>query len=236
MSRQNKATRQSPDTTRLRIVTRRAFLKIGLGASIIPITGASCSSKENNTKLLWTPRQTEGPFYPIHKQADKDVDLTFIQGSDKRAEGEIIHVQGRVLDTNGNIIQNAFVEIWQANKWGRYNHHKDPSSAPLDPYFQGWGQTNTDAEGRYGFKTIKPAAYPAGPGWTRPPHIHFKVSKENYYPVTTQMYFPGEELNTEDRILQNLSAADQEMVVAKRQPFSDAEPIFNFDIVLRRAT
>ncbi|MCI0506560.1 MAG: protocatechuate 3,4-dioxygenase [Gammaproteobacteria bacterium] len=213
---------------------RRTFLRIGLGASIFPITGASCSNTES-ARLNWTPQQTEGPFYPAHQQADKDVDLTIIQGHTQRAAGEIIHVRGRVLDTNGNPIANAFVEIWQANKWGRYIHHRDPSNAPLDINFQGWGQTNTDANGHYGFKTIIPGAYPAGPGWTRPPHIHFKASGENYYPVTTQMYFPDEELNKEDRILLNLSAADRNMVIAKRQPATQAEPVFIFDIVLRRA-
>ena len=235
MSKQNNTTRQSPDCTLPQNVARRTFLKIGLGASIIPITGASCSNKEP-TKLLWTPRQTEGPFYPVKEQADKDVDLTLIEGKSDRAEGEIIQVRGRVLDMDGNAITNAFVEIWQANSRGRYNHHKDPSNAPLDPNFQGWGQTRTDADGNYGFKTIKPGAYPAGPGWTRPPHIHFKANADNYYPVTTQMYFPDEELNKIDRILQNLTDADQRMVIAKREPFNDPEPIFIFDIVLRRST
>ncbi|HEY5601720.1 MAG TPA: protocatechuate 3,4-dioxygenase [Gammaproteobacteria bacterium] len=216
---------------------RRTFLRIGLGASIFPITGASCSNnKEESAQLNGTPQQTEGPFYPVHQQADKDVDLTLIQGHTQRAEGDIIHVRGKVLDTYGNTITNAFVEIWQANKWGRYNHHRDPSNAPLDANFQGWGQTNTDANGHYGFRTIMPGAYPAGPGWTRPPHIHFKASSANHHPVTTQMYFPDEKLNQEDRILLNLSAADQSRVIAKRRSSSDAEPVFIFNIVLRRAT
>jgi len=202
---------------------------------MIPITGASCSNK-GSANLLWTPQQTEGPFYPVQDQADKDVDLTLIEGKSEHAEGDVILVRGRVLDTNANTIPNAFVEIWQANKWGRYSHYKDPSNAPLDPNFQGWGQTRTDAEGNYGFKTIKPGAYPAGPGWTRPPHIHFKASADKFYPVTTQMYFPGEALNREDRILLNLSESDQRMVIAKRQSDNEPESIFIFDIVLRRST
>jgi protocatechuate 3,4-dioxygenase beta subunit len=88
----------------------------------------------------------------------------------------------------------------------------------------------------YRFKTIMPGAYPAGPGWTRPPHIHFKVTKQQYYPLTTQMYFPGLDLNKTDRILQNLSEADQDMVISRRQLTDDEEPVFIFDIVLRRAT
>ncbi|HEY5604360.1 MAG TPA: hypothetical protein VIM41_14765 [Gammaproteobacteria bacterium] len=42
-------------------------------------------------------------------------------------------------------------------------------------------------------------------------------------------------LDKEDRILLNLPAADQNRVIAKRQSSSDAEPVFIFNIVLRRA-
>jgi protocatechuate 3,4-dioxygenase beta subunit len=180
-----------------------------------------------------TPRQTEGPFYPIQDQADKDVDLTRIEGKTQLAKGEVVLVQGRVLDTDGNALNDAFVEIWQANTWGRYRHKRDPNRAPLDPNFQGWGQTTTSTDGRYGFKTILPGAYPAGPGWTRPPHIHFKVARQGFYALTTQMYFPDQKLNAADLILQNLPESQRSMVIAKRQTSEkDGSPVFIFDIVL----
>jgi protocatechuate 3,4-dioxygenase beta subunit len=191
---------------------------------------------KSSAEKLWTPRQTEGPFYPIHEQTDKDVDLTQINGKKHQAIGQVIHVQGRVLDTDGNVLKNAFVEIWQANTWGRYRHKRDPNTAPLDPNFQGWGQTTTGAKGRYSFKTILPGAYPAGPDWKRPPHIHFKISKPGFHALTTQMYFPGQRLNEADLILQNLPAAQREMVIAKRQNNEDDKPVFVFDIVLRSAS
>ncbi|WP_455219422.1 dioxygenase family protein [Kaarinaea lacus] len=232
----SKQTRYTPQTVNQKKLSRRTLLKMGLGISIVPITGASCSSSNESKKQLWTPRQTEGPFYPVHQQEDRDTDLTQFQGNTEPPKGEIIHVRGRVFDMNGDAIKSAFVEIWQANAAGRYRHHKDPSKAPIDPNFQGWGQAYTDTDGAYRFKTILPGAYPAGPGWVRPPHIHFKVTKQEYYPLTTQMYFPNQDLNNEDRILQNLSKADQDMVISKRQLTDDEEPVFIFDIVLRRAT
>ena len=215
-------------------IHRRRILQYSLGLSIGGLAGGACS-QDKKTDSLWTPRQTEGPFYPVQPQQDKDVDLTIIEGHSEHAKGEIIHVRGRVLDTHGNTVNNAFVEIWQANTWGRYRHPRDPNNAPLDPNFQGWGQTYTDTQGNYGFKTIMPGAYPAGPGWTRPPHIHFKAAKENYYPLTTQMYFPKHELNDTDAILQNLSEVEQRMVISKLQPGTENEKLFIFDIVLRRA-
>lgn len=213
-------------------ILRRTIIRFGLGTGIL-LTGTGCSKAQTQGSSLWTPRQTEGPFYPVQQQDDKDVDLTMIEGHSERAKGQVIRVQGRVLDTNGAILKDAFVEIWQANSNGRYRHPRDPNSAPIDPDFQGWGQTYTNTEGRYGFKTIKPGAYPAGPDWTRPPHIHFKAAKDGFAPLTTQMYFPGDQLNDIDRILQSLSKAQQRMVIANRQIGDDGEPVFNFDIVLR---
>ena len=223
---------QKPDTQTMQ--TRRSLLKMSIGASIIPVFGAALPGKASAAGLF-TPPQTEGPFYPVTPQADKDIDLTIIEGKTEHAKGDVIYVRGRVLDTEGNILDNAFVEIWQANTYGRYRHPRDPNNAPLDPNFQGWGQTYSDEKGYYGFKTILPGAYPAGPGWTRPPHIHFKAAKEYFFPLTTQMYFPEQELNQSDFILQHLSKPQQQMVIARRQADENKIPVFVFDIVLRRA-
>jgi protocatechuate 3,4-dioxygenase beta subunit len=223
-------------------LSRRSLLKLGLTTSMVSYGISHSNVVHSRSNTLWTPQQTEGPFYPIQEQADKDVDLTRIEGNTQSAQGEVIRIQGRVLDTHGNPLHNAFVEIWQANTWGRYRHKRDPNTAPIDPNFQGWGQTTTDADGRYGFKTILPGAYPAGPDWTRPPHIHFKVAGQGFLALTTQMYFPGQKLNEADLILQNLPAAQRDMVIAKRQAANPASndqadaPVFIFDIVLRQAS
>ena len=223
---------------------RRSLLKLALTAGLFVYAMAKNSvansqpyrDDEVSAKSA-TPRQTEGPFYPIHEQADKDVDLTRIEGRSQTAKGEVIRVQGRVLDTNGRLLSDALVEIWQANTWGRYRHKRDPNTAPLDPDFQGWGVATTGSNGRYGFKTILPGAYPAGPGWIRPPHIHFKVARPGYEVLTTQMYFPDQKFNDADLILQNLSAAQQNLVIAKRQANGENDaPVFVFDIVLLAAS
>lgn len=204
------------------IITRRGLLAIGAG-SITSLLSESVFARI-------TPAQTEGPFYPIRPQADKDVDLTQIKGRGKKADGKTIKVKGRVLNQQGQVLSSALVEIWQANKWGRYNHERDPNRAPLDPNFQGWGQQTTRPDGLYAFTTIFPGAYPAGRGWTRPPHIHFKVACAGYRKLTTQMYFPGEELNNKDLILNDLSSEQQKSLISVEQD----KGIFLFDIVLRK--
>jgi len=141
-----------------------------------------------------------GPFYPVEKPADQDADLTLIVGSTERAQGDILYLSGRVMARNGTPVAGAVVEVWQANAAGRYAHTGDKNPAPLDPNFQGYARVTTDSEGRYAIKTIKPGAYPVPGGWMRAPHVHFDVTGK-VTRLVTAMYFEGEALNDQDRIL-----------------------------------
>ena len=182
------------------------------------LAGAGMAASAVATKVVAnpsgpTPANPEGPFYPKHKQLDKDTDLTRIEGHAERAQGQVIRVQGRVLDEAGEPVPGALVDIWQANAAGRYDHEDDPALAPLDPNFQGWGMVRTDDQGRYSFTTIKPGAYSVDAEWSRPPHIHFKVSRRGYHELTTQMYFAGESLNDTDRLLQDVAEDQRSLLV-----------------------
>lgn len=210
-------------------LSRRRFL---VGSTVLSAGTVAAACSTGNAETTPTAAQTEGPFYPIVEQADKDADLTRIDGHTEAALGEVVQVEGRVLDTEGNIIPDAVVDVWQANAAGRYAHERDPNPAPLDPNFQGWAILTTDANGRYGFKTVRPGAYPVEQGWDRPPHIHFKVSRRGYKEITTQMYFEGEPLNAPDRILNALTEDEQAMVVARQTGESGA---YMFDVVLEKA-
>jgi protocatechuate 3,4-dioxygenase beta subunit len=166
-----------------------------------------------------TPEQIMGPFYPVLRPLDRDSDLTRIVGKRGHAQGQVIHLTGRVLNSKGEPVRGARLEIWQANAKGRYAHPGDINPAPLDPNFQGYGVQLTDAEGRYRFKTIKPAAYPINPinpASMRPPHIHFDVTGKKGR-LVTQMYFPGEPLNEGDIIFKELGA-DKDAAIAKILP------------------
>ncbi len=160
-----------------------------------------------------TPKQTEGPFYPVADQADKDADLIHVVGKTDTAKGEIVIIKGQLTDQNCNPVGGALVEIWQACASGKYNHPADPNTAPIDPDFQYWGKSVTDSKGQYQFRTIKPGSYPAGDGWVRPPHVHFKISALGYIELITQMYFNGDLLNSKDLILQRLKTVDQKKVI-----------------------
>lgn len=204
---------------------RRHFIKRSVvGAGLAAISGTALSAQV-------TPDEIKGPFYPVTPQKDQDFDLTHIQGKTDQALGQLVVIEGRVLDTSGQPIENATVDIWQANAAGRYNHPHDDNPAPLDPNFQGWAIVQSGQQGAFKFKTIIPGAYPVSAEWTRPPHIHFKVSKSGYEELVTQMYFPDHALNPVDKLLLRKSAAEQTMMIA--QPTGGQPDTLRYDIVLQ---
>ena len=210
---------------------RREILKI---SAVLAGSGTVVSTKvaAAETTLQRTPGQILGPFYPL-KELSQDSDLTRIPGRSGRAQGQVINVIGRVLNLSGEPVRNATVEVWQANSYGRYTHPSDPNPAPLDPNFDGSALLTTDSEGRYRFKTIKPAAYPAGPTLIRPAHIHFQVSGRQDR-LVTQVYFEGDPYNSTDPFLNSVAVKDL-LVKQLLNPSPEFEPdskMVIFDMVL----
>lgn len=134
--------------------------------------------------LVPTPRDAEGPFYPVIRQADEDNNLLQIASQNKAAAGDILYLSGRVIDVQGKPYSNATVEIWQTDMNGLYKDQRDRSVGTRDPYFQYWGKAKCDEDGSYLFTTIVPGEY-----HPRPAHIHFKVWINDSVRLTSQMYF-----------------------------------------------
>jgi len=145
-----------------------------------------------------TPPLEEGPFYPYGRlPLDTDNDLVIVSNSITPAVGTISHVGGRVLDTNGNPIKDALVEIWQCDANGIY-FKADPDNQRRDKNFQGYGRFVTASNGAYRFRTIKPVPYSGRPA----PHIHFKIKKNDHELLTTQLFIAGFPGNNIDRVYQ----------------------------------
>jgi len=217
-------------------LTRRELLGAGAALSLGSLAAPAGTASDSCGP---TPRQMTGPFYPLYDQVDKDLDLTRMTGHDEPAAGEVILVRGRVLDAGCKPVEGALVDLWQADSNGRYSHPADPNPARRDPNFQGWGQVVTDSEGRYGFRTIKPAAYPLEFLEGRPderagyrtPHIHFRVSKRGRGEFATQMYFAGEALNAKDVLLRDVPEAERPRLVIKPVRGTNGEPpVYEFDL------
>jgi protocatechuate 3,4-dioxygenase beta subunit len=196
---------------------RRSFLKWGIGSAsglvLLPAAARAWAGA-----CVRTPAQTSGPFYPGDDKFTLDTDLTRIPGKPGRAQGQVVWVKGQVLDSQCRPIAGANVELWQASASGRYQHARDPNPAPLDPNFRYWAETFTDQNGSYAFKTIIPGAYPASADWTRPPHLHFRISALGYKELVTQMYFKGEALNEGDLVLRAIPQIERESVIVEFRP------------------
>ncbi len=216
-------------------LSRRQLLQASIALGSLGLT-SPVTLAWAQAPLRRTPEQVLGPFYPVVGTVDRGSDLTRIPGKPGQAQGQVIYLVGRVLNTRGEPVSGARVDIWQANAHGRYVHPGDPNAAPLDPNFEGHGVQLTDGEGRFRFKTIKPGAYPTGEGdWIRPPHIHFDVTGR-VNRLVTQMYFDGDPLNEKDRLRQSVMCKDcltAKVMPPTREMEADAL-IAVWDIVLRR--
>jgi protocatechuate 3,4-dioxygenase beta subunit len=209
-------------------LARRTVLRGGLALGAAAFTTPGLFAQE----LIPTAAATEGPFYPDKLPLDTDNDLLIINDSITPSVGEITHLTGRVLNTSGEPIRNAFVEIWQVDNMGVYLHSADTRIRDRrDVNFQGYGRFLTDAKGQYYFRTIKPVPYTG-----RTPHIHFGVSKNGRRIYTTQMYIQGHPLNESDGVLREVAdPRARATVMVDFKPLADSkigELAASFDIVL----
>ncbi len=191
-----------------------------------------------------TLSELTGPRLGLDRHEAIDADLTRNAVRNGAPLGERIVVTGRVMDEGERPVPDALVEVWQCNAAGRYHHPGDQHDAPIDPNFSGAGSCVSDADGRYRFTTLKPAAYPWGnhPNAWRPAHIHFSL----FGPATltrliTQMYFPGDPLLPLDPIFMSTPAGARDRLVAAYDhdvTMPGHALGYRFDIVLRgrRAT
>jgi protocatechuate 3,4-dioxygenase beta subunit len=205
-------------------LSRRTFAGAGLAsAGLIWASGARALADRH-----LTAESPMGPFYPLEMPADSDADLSWVKGHSNRARGEVIEVQGRVLDVHGNAIPGAEVVLWQANAAGRYVHPSDISKAPLDPNFVGIASVRSDARGEWRITTIKPGGYDSPIGH-RPPHIHFDIRGLKHRNIA-QLYFPEDaDANAKDMLYRQLGA-NAATSIAMRDGKNPAR--YRWDIVL----
>ena len=108
------------------------------------------------------------------------------------------YFSGRVLTIDGAPIAGAVLDVWQTDGEGLYDVQR-----PGGAYAR--GKLTTGADGRYGFRTIKPVSYAIptdGPVGVmlramgrhpyRPAHVHLIVSAPGYAAVTTHLFAKGD--------------------------------------------
>jgi catechol 1,2-dioxygenase len=193
-----------------------------------------------------TPRTIEGPLYiagaPLTKGEARLDDGT--------EHGKALVVEGQVRDLNGTPVAAAIVDVWHANTLGGYSFF-DPSQSKYNLR----RRIETDAEGRYRFRSILPSGYacpPEGPTQQlldqlgrhgrRPAHIHFFVTAPGYRKLTTQINIDGDEYLHDD-----FAFATRDGLIPQVRRMTDAASAharglnapyaeISFDFVLHRET
>jgi protocatechuate 3,4-dioxygenase alpha subunit len=148
-----------------------------------------------------TPSQTIGPF--LHIEVPYEGEEALVRPNHSGA----IRLLGTVFDGEGDVVDDALVEIWQANASGRYAHPEDTrEDVPLEEGFTGFGRCATDSEGRFEFLTVKPGPVPGPDGTPQAPHIDVSVFARGLLNrLVTRIYFPDEaEANAADPILSSI--------------------------------
>jgi catechol 1,2-dioxygenase len=143
-----------------------------------------------------TPRTIEGPLYV----AGAPLSVGEARLDDGSDEGEVLFMEGRVLDLDERSVPGAIIDVWHANTRGRYSYF-DTTQSPYNLR----RRIQVDDEGRYRFRSIVPSGYscpPDGPTQRlldllgrhgrRPAHIHFMVTAPGHRTLTTQINIAGD--------------------------------------------
>jgi hydroxyquinol 1,2-dioxygenase len=117
------------------------------------------------------------------------------------AKGDPCFVRGRVVDTSGEPVAGARVDVWEADGDGLYDVQRPELEGP-----QGRGHLVSGLDGRFSFRAVKPVAYPipddgpagellaaAGRGPMRPAHMHFMITADGYRRLITHVFDASDE-------------------------------------------
>lgn len=184
-----------------------------------------------------TPWQTLGPFfhYALPWKGGADLvgasnlgarpelmppahDLLHVPGPRGPVAGEVIEIDGRVLDGAGEPLPDALVEIWQADAASAY-----------DPGF-GFGRAATGEDGTFRFRTVRPGRVP-GPGNSlQAAHIAVGVLGRGIIKrLVTRLYFEGGEGLDDDPVLALVPADRRATLIAR----PGGQGAWRFDIRLQ---
>ncbi|MFF4250148.1 protocatechuate 3,4-dioxygenase subunit alpha [Streptomyces sp. NPDC001663] len=179
--------------------------------------------------VLPTPSHTVGPFYG-HA-------LPFPGGGDIAPVGhpDTITVQGYITDGEGNPLPDAFVELWGADPDSNLPQvdgsiRRDPASGGYlgrnGVEFTGWGRIQTDANGHWYARTLRPGAR----GQSAPYISVCVFARGLLVHLYTRIYLPGDEAAlAADPLLARLAAERRDTLIAK----DDGKGTYRFDIRLQ---
>ncbi|WP_328420991.1 protocatechuate 3,4-dioxygenase subunit alpha [Streptomyces sp. NBC_00443] len=179
--------------------------------------------------VLPTPSHTVGPFYG-HA-------LPFPGGGDIAPIGhpETIALQGCISDGEGSPLPDAFVELWGADPDGNVPEvdgsiRRDPASGGYlgrnGVEFTGWGRIQTDANGHWSARTLRPGAR----GRSAPYLSVCVFARGLLVHLYTRIYLPGDEaVLAADPLLSRVPDERRDTLIARKQ----RDGTYRFDIRLQ---
>jgi hydroxyquinol 1,2-dioxygenase len=167
-----------------------------LASGSLGLSTLVCLLNNGNNGQTETTANMLGPFWRL------DSPRTENGGSIVRSPtpGPALFAKAIVKDQQGNPVADAEVDVWQSSTEGFYEN-QDPGQADMNLR----GKFMTDAEGRFSFRSIRPAGYPIpidgpvgrllraqGRHNMRPAHVHFLIHKPGYKTHISQVYVPDD--------------------------------------------
>lgn len=163
-----------------------------LMAGSLGVSSLVCLLNNGNSGTTETSQSLLGPFWRLNSPRVAN------GGSIVRSDtpGPVFFMKARVEDREGKPIAGAEVDIWHSSPVGFYEN-QDPTQEDMNLR----GKFTTDAEGRFWFRSVKPAGYPIptngvvgqllgvqGRHPYRPAHVHALIFKQGYKTVISQVY------------------------------------------------
>lgn len=176
-----------------------------------------------------TPALPPAVPMPVTPRREADDDLVAVEDQPALAQGTVLLLVGRVFDLAGSPVPEARVELWQADAAGRWAAAGD---ADADPGFQGFGRTETDSQGLYRFRTVRPGA-----SHGRAAHLGFAVSGPGFTKLITSVYFADDPGRDADAALAALPEAERRRLTAPVVPAPASSPdegavVARFDVTI----
>ena len=143
-----------------------------------------------------------------------------------RPKGSVCGLRFACWTLTASPVNDAMLEIWQADASGKYNHPDDLQSKPLDPGWIGFGRIATAGDGSCLLETIKPGRVPNGT--LQAPHLTLGVfARGMLKQLFMRVYFAGDAANDQDPILQLVPPDRRNTLMAQPDPARPGHWLFD---------
>jgi catechol 1,2-dioxygenase len=167
--------------------------EVVLMAGSLGLSSLVCLLNNGNKGQTETAANMLGPFWRLNAPRTEN------GGSLVRSPtpGPALFVNARVTDATGTPIEGAEIDVWHSSPEGFYEN-QDEKQADMNLR----GKLTSDGEGRFWFRSVKPAGYPIPvdgpvgelvravrrPHNMRPAHLHFLIYKPGFKTLISQVY------------------------------------------------